>query len=85
MEQKVKLNYFNPRLNIGMADIRHVYLLKPLTTPLQPEVYRGKLVYRAKGSNKRISYSMLKKGLVRKTFWINEQVPDWLPALKSKT
>jgi hypothetical protein len=52
MEQKVKLNYFNAQLNIGMVDIRQVYLLAPKVTPLHPEVYRGKLVYRVKGSSK---------------------------------
>lgn len=85
MEQKVKLNYLNPRLNIGMADIRHVYLLKPHTTLLKAEVYRGKLVYRAKGSNRRISYNTLKQGLVKKTIWISEQVPDWLVVPAGKT
>ena len=66
MEQRIKLNYLNSRLNIGMADIKHVYLLKPHATPLQPEVYKGRLVYRAKGSDRRISYAMIKKGLVKK-------------------
>jgi hypothetical protein len=72
MKQKTRLNYLNARLNIGMADVRHVYLLTPIATPMHAEVYRGRLVYWAKGSNRRISYAMLKKGLVRKTFWIIE-------------
>lgn len=78
MEQKVNLNYFNPRLNIGMVDIKHVYLLTPEPTLLQLEVYRGKLVYRAKGSSKRISYDQIKKGLVKRDFYVLEQVPSWV-------
>ena len=67
MVQKIKLEYYNAKLRIGMADWRHVYLLHPVLTPPQPEVERGRLVYRAKGSSKRISYAQIKKGLVKKT------------------
>ena len=48
MEQEIKMKYYNARLNIGMVHIREVYLLAPILTPLQSEVYRGKLVYRKK-------------------------------------
>lgn len=78
MEQKIKLKYYNPRLNIGMASIRQVYLLLPLLTPIEAEVYRGKLVYRAKGSSRRISYDQVKLGLIKKDFIVTEVVPDWL-------
>jgi hypothetical protein len=77
MLQKIKLNYFNSRLNIGLQDVKHVYLLNKESTVLFPEVYRGKLVYRAKGSNRRISYDQIKKGLVKRTFWIRVEVPEW--------
>lgn len=78
MEQKLKLKYYNVRLNIGMASIRQVYILSPVLIALQADVYRGKLVYRQKGSNKRISYDQLKKGLVKKEFTVSEEVPNWL-------
>jgi hypothetical protein len=78
MEQKIRLNYINIQLNIGMVDIRHFYQLAPDVKHLNPEVYRGKLVYRAKGSSKRISYDQIKKGLLKQTYWITEQVPNWL-------
>jgi hypothetical protein len=49
----------------------------PIVSPLLSEVERGRLVYRARGSNRRISYAQIKKGLVKKTFWISHEVPDW--------
>ncbi len=56
MKRKIHFRYHNPRLNLVFVDIKHVYGLKsgePVL--LHPEVYRGKLVYRAKGSSHRIS------------------------------
>ena len=78
MEQKIRLKYYNGRLNIGISSIRQVYLLSPVLIALQAEVYRGKLVYRQKGSSKRISYDQLKKGLVKKEFTVIEEMPNWL-------
>ena len=62
-----------------MVDWRRVYLLHPHIVPLIPEVDKGRLVYRAKGSSKRISYEQIKKGLIKKSKWIIEEVPSWLP------
>ena len=76
MQRVIHLTYFNPRLNIGFTDWRAVYLLQPLQQ-LQPEVYRGRLVYRARGSRRRIPYAQLKKGLVKRSLRLVEQVPDW--------
>ncbi len=78
MKQKLQLHYYNVKLQIGLVNLKTVYLLKPKPTLLLAEVYRGKLVYRAKGSSKRISYDQIKKGLLKKVFWIVEEVPDWL-------
>ena len=78
MEQKLKLKYINMQLQIGMANWREVYLLFPKVTALLPEVERGRLIYRAKGSYKRISYAQIKKGLIKKHYWIIQEVPDWL-------
>ena len=78
MEQEIILKYFNERLNIAMSDWKIVYLLDRSPAQLFPEVERGRLVYRAKGSVKRISYATIKKGLVRKQVIIKEQLPEWI-------
>lgn len=70
MEQKINLQYLNQKLNIGMLDWKNVYLLKPCLVKLIPEVYKGKFIYRISGSSKRISYSNIKKGLIKKSFSI---------------
>ena len=79
MEQKIQLNYINNELHIGVVDWRKVYLLSPNITPLIPEVDKGRLVYRAKGCNKRLSYKKIKIGLIKTSQWIVEEVPSWLP------
>jgi hypothetical protein len=78
MLQEIKIRYFNESLQIGLVNWREVYLLKPHVIKLNVEVDDGRLVYRAIGSNKRISYRTLKKGLKKKSFSIFEEVPDWL-------
>ena len=78
MIEKIELKYINERLQIGMVDIKEVYQLSPGFTQLCPEVYRGKLVYRAKGSSKRISYDEIKKGLIRRKQIIEQELPGWL-------
>ena len=77
MEQKIKLRYINERLHVGMADIKEVYLLSPQLTLLRPEVYKGMLVYRAKGSSRRISYAQIKRGLVKRSLVVKEEIPNW--------
>jgi hypothetical protein len=61
-----------------MVDIKQVYQLSPVSKLLVPEVYRGKLVYRAKGSTKRITYEAIKQGLVKKRKVVEQEVPNWL-------
>ena len=78
MEQRIQLKYINHVLQIGIASWREAYLLYPTIVPLNIEVDRGRLVYRARGSTKRISCKRVKKGLVRTSAWIAQQVPDWL-------
>jgi len=78
MVQKIQLNYINERLQIGLVNWREAYLLSPQVLALQVEVDRGRLIYRLKGSNRRISYTTLKKGLVKKSQWIEIEAPDWL-------
>lgn len=78
MVQILKLRYLNAHLHIGMANWKKVYLLYPAVTFLHPEVERGRLVYRAKGSSKRYSYTQIKKGLLKKSFSITQEIPNWL-------
>ena len=62
MKRTIQFRFYNQRLNLGVVDIKQVYQLGPEPIRLHPEVYRGKLVYRAKGSSHRISYDQLKRG-----------------------
>ena len=63
MKQEVKIKYFNQELQIGLVSWREAYLISDALIPLQVETYKGRLIYRQKGSPKRISYNRLKKGL----------------------
>lgn len=78
MLQEIKIKYFNEALQIAMVNWREVYLVKPRVVKLNVEVDEGRLVYRATGSNKRISYKTIKKGLKKKSFSLFEEVPGWL-------
>ncbi|HUS01766.1 MAG TPA: hypothetical protein VMY77_08565 [Chitinophagaceae bacterium] len=78
MQQNIKLKYLNEKLNIGMVSWREVYLLSPELTKLFAEVDKGRLVYRAKGSDKRISYQQIKSSLIKTTMKIIEEVPSWI-------
>ncbi len=75
MEQKIHFKYLNAQLHIGMFDWKNVYLLSPAIVKLFPEVHKGILVYRIPGSSKRVSYNMIKKHLVKKSFYITEYIP----------
>ena len=63
MKQEIKLKYFNAELNIGIVSWKEVYALQPKVQEMNVEVYKGRIVYRAKGLSKRISYRQLKKDL----------------------
>jgi len=78
MLQEIKINYFNESLQIGMVNWREVYLLKPRIIKMNVEVDERRLVYGATGSNKRISYKILKRGLKKRSFSIFEEMPCWL-------
>lgn len=79
MQQEIKLRYFNEELKIGLVSWREAYLLFPAIRQLNLETYKGRIIYRLKGSSKRISYSRMKKGLVKTSRIIKIEVPDWLP------
>lgn len=78
MIEKIVLKYVNEGLHIGLTDVRHAYLLSPRFMPLLAEVYKGNLVYRMKGSAKRVSYRQVKRGLRKKNMTIEQVVPGWL-------
>ena len=67
----IVLKYWNPQLQIGLADPKTAYQF-PQQEKLYAEVHQGQLYYRLKGSSKRISYTRLKKGLIRKVISIYE-------------
>jgi len=62
----ILIKYIHPRLNIGIVNVREVWLLNPEPVRLAVSVHRGNLVYRLPVTGKRISYSNLKKGLIKK-------------------
>lgn len=78
MQQEIQLKYINNTLQIGVVSWREVYLLSPTITLLYVEAYKGRLVYRKKGSSKRLSYNQIKTGLTPTTKVVVIEVPDWL-------
>jgi hypothetical protein len=77
MVQTIKLKLINEELQIGLVNWREVYIFFPEVIQLIPEADRGRLVYRPKGSKKRISYLRIKKGLIKKNYSIQIDFPDW--------
>jgi len=74
MEQAIRINYFNPVLKIGLTSWREAWLLSgKYPEKLYTELYRTRLVFRKRGSHKRISYQQLKKGLIKKIMIIHEE------------
>ena len=74
MFEEIILKYFHPGYNIGVEDIRNVWLLNNPPVKLSVTLYRSYLVYRLPDSGKRISYRTLKKGLIKKTIIIRQPV-----------
>ena len=67
MEQTIRTKYINPSLNIGLVNWRELWdLSNEYPEKFLAEVYKGKLVFRLRGSSARISYQRIKKGLVKK-------------------
>lgn len=75
MQQVIQCKYQNLALGLALQDWRTVYQFFPTPQPLQPEVYKGKLCYRLKGSSRRISYDRIKAGLVKKPCAITLDIP----------
>lgn len=68
------LKYWNAQLQIGMQDWKTVYQF-PQQEKMSVEIHQNKLYYRIRGQSKRISYSQLKKGLIKKQIIIKEHLP----------
>lgn len=66
MEQVIICKYWNPDLQIAFYSWQQVYLIDKKQKEVKPEFYKGNLVYRIPGSYKRISYTSIKKGIIRK-------------------
>lgn len=75
MFREIKIKYVSPSLNLGMEDIKNVWILSPVPVKLAATVHQGNLMYRWPGTGKRISYQTLKKGLIKKQLIIREAVP----------
>lgn len=76
MKFSIEIKYYHPKLKIGLENIREAWILTDLKHPLElkTEIHQGNLYYRLPGSGKRISYRILKKGLVKKTLSIPLQL-----------
>jgi hypothetical protein len=70
--EQIVIRYVNPRLNIGLQDVRNAWLLSEKPVKLITTIHQGSLVYRLPGSRKRISYRVLKKNLTKKEIIIYE-------------
>lgn len=67
------LKYWNETLQIGIADWKTVYQF-PQKELMIKEIHQGNLYYRCSGSNHRISYRQLKKGLQKREIIIHEEL-----------
>jgi hypothetical protein len=85
MKQEIKIKYFNPELKIGLVSWREAYFISPSLIPLHVETYKGRIIYRQKGSAKRISYNKLKKQLRKSDQVFVMDVPSWLYQLSPHT
>lgn len=66
MFKEITLKYIHPALNLGIEDIRNVWLLSATPVKLTTNIHQGSLVFRIPVSGKRISYKTLKRGLIKR-------------------
>ena len=66
MFEEIHIKYINPALNLGIEDIRSVWLLSASPVKLTTNIHQGNLIFRVPVSGRRISYKTLKKGLIKK-------------------
>ena len=72
MFEEIVIHYFHQELNIGVQNVRNVWLLSDPPVKLVVGLHRGLLVFRLPGSVKRISYQSIKKGLIKKKMIIRK-------------
>ena len=72
--EEIIIRYYNPRLNIGLQDIRNAWLLSEKPVKLSTACHQGSLIYRLPHTGNRISYRTLKKGLIKKQIIIRQPV-----------
>ncbi|MDZ4807064.1 MAG: hypothetical protein SGI96_02225 [Bacteroidota bacterium] len=68
MVEEIIIKYINPALNLGMEDVRNVWLLSVNPVKLTTTIHQGNLIFRFPVSGKRISYKTLKRGLIKRQF-----------------
>ena len=66
MVEEISIKYINPILNLGIEDVRNVWLLSASPVKLTTNIHQGSLIFRLPVSGKRISYKTLKRGLIKK-------------------
>jgi hypothetical protein len=66
MVEEINIKYINPALNLGMEDVRNIWLLSATPVKLTTTIHQGNLTYRMPVSGKRISYKTLKRGIIKK-------------------
>jgi hypothetical protein len=72
MFEEMKIKYLHPGLNLGMQDIRNVWVLTTVPEKLSTGIHQGNLIFRFPLSGKRISYKTLRKGLLKKQIVIRK-------------
>jgi hypothetical protein len=68
MKFSIEIKYFHPQLKIGLENIKEAWLLSDIKNPIELKtiIHQGNLYYRIPNSGQRISYRILKKGLIKK-------------------
>ncbi|HEX4877221.1 MAG TPA: hypothetical protein VFV31_11165 [Chitinophagaceae bacterium] len=74
MFNEIIIKYFHPVYKLGMQDIRNVWLMAETPVRLTTCIHRGNLVFRYPGTGKRISYRLLKQGLIKKTIVLKQRI-----------
>ena len=72
MFKDIAIKYYHPSFNLGVQDIRNVWLLNTNPVKLVTSLHRGSLVFRLPVSGKCISYRTLKKGLIKKQIILHQ-------------
>jgi hypothetical protein len=72
MIEEISIKYINRALNLGIEDVRNVWLLSATPVKLTTNIHQGGLIFRLPVFGKRISYKTLKRGLIKKQLAIRK-------------